>query len=306
MDLTNKNVIHIKKDGIEFLQFRKLLEYKDYINHAYSLGIDKNFRTARANKQELQKEEYEKAIEDYKNLSDAIGSEYTNLVKTNQEHTDCVKVVKEKINANIPDINTDEYEKTDGLITNQTRKLLSTTNADCILLLFFDPVKKVIGNTHSGWKGTLQRISAKTVKKMQEEFGCESKDIICCICPSIRKCHFEVEKDVKDLFEKEFQDLVELENLVEEKDSKDSKNLIKIDEVKSPISLGKIIEEKIPDKKWNIDTVLINQIILEKAGLRPENIIDSEICSVCNSNIIHSFRVEKEGYGLNTALIELK
>jgi copper oxidase (laccase) domain-containing protein len=47
-------------------------------------------------------------------------------------------------------------------------------------------------------------------------------------------------------------------------------------------------------------------MILEKIGLKKENIIDSGICSVCNSDIIHSFRVEKEGYGLNTALIGLK
>ena len=59
-------------------------------------------------------------------------------------------------------------------------------------------------------------------------------------------------------------------------------------------------------EKWHIDTVLINQIILEKAGLKKENIIDSKICSVCNPDLIHSYRVEKEGYGLSTALIEIK
>ena len=48
-DLSNEFVVHIKKNGIEYLQFRKLLEYSDIITHAYSLGIDKNFRTARAN-----------------------------------------------------------------------------------------------------------------------------------------------------------------------------------------------------------------------------------------------------------------
>ena len=69
------------------------------------------------------------------------------------------------------------------------------------------PVKKAIANTHSGWKGTIQRIAVKTVEKMIKEFECNPKDIICCICPSIRKCHFEVEKDVKDMFENEFKDL---------------------------------------------------------------------------------------------------
>ncbi len=51
---------------------------------------------------------------------------------------------------------------------------------------------------------------------------------------------------------------------------------------------------------------VINQIILEEKGLKKENIIDSKICSVCNSNLVHSYRVEKEEYGLETAIIELK
>ena len=279
MDLTNQNIIHKKVGKVEYIQFKKLLEYQDIITHAYSLGTDKNFRTARVNKEELTKEEYKEAIKDYKELCDVIGCDYKNLVKTNQEHTDCVKIVTKKIKKDEPDFNLIEYNKTDGLITNQPEKVLSTTNADCILLLFFDPVKKVIANSHSGWRGTLQRIGIKTVRKMKEEFNCNPKDIICCICPSIRKCHFEVDSDVKEKFEKEFQDIERI---------------------------SEIIEEKIPNKKWNIDTVLINQILLEREGLEKENIIDSGICSVCNSNLIHSYRVEKEGYGLNTALIELK
>ena len=71
MDLSNENVVHIKKDGIEFLQFRKLVEYKE-IRHAYTLGLDKNFRTAKANMVKLDEKEYEKAIADYKNICKEI------------------------------------------------------------------------------------------------------------------------------------------------------------------------------------------------------------------------------------------
>ena len=272
MDLSNENVVHIKKNGTEYLQFKKLLEYKDIISHAYSLGTAKNYRTSEDN--------YNKAIEDYKNLCKAIGSSEINLVKTNQAHTDTVKIVTQKFNSNKPDCNLKQYDKTDGLITNQKNLILATTNADCILLLFFDPVKKVIANTHSGWRGTLQRISVKTVLKMQKEFNCNPENIICCIAPSIRKCHFEVEEEVKNEFVKEFQDILQEKN--------------------------HWIVETVPNKKWNIDTVEINKILLCKQGLKEENIIDSGICSVCNSNIIHSYRVEKTGYGLNTAIIELK
>ena len=169
-------------------------------------------------------------------------------------------------------------KKTDGTITNKSNIILASTSADCILLLFFDPVKKVIANTHSGWKGTIQRIAVNTVRKMVQEYGCNPKDIICCICPSIRKCHFQVRKDVEKLFRDEFKDLQEI---------------------------NEIIEEEIPNETWKIDTVEINKLILKNAGLKPENIIDSGLCSVCNSNLIHSYRAEKEQFGLNSAVIEL-
>lgn len=280
-DLSNENVIHIKKDGIQYLQFRKLLEYDNIIKHAYSLGTSLNFRTAKANKEALPQNEYNKAIDSYKKICNSLNEDYINIVKTNQNHTDNVKSVNEKINKEFMDINLEEYKDTDGMITNKQNLMLSTTNADCILLLFFDPVAKTIANAHSGWKGTLKRISVKTVEKMIKEFNCKPENIICCICPSIRKCHFEVDKDVKEMFEKEFQDL-------------------QISE------LSDIMEKQKDKEKWNIDTVLINKMILEEKGLKPENIIDSGICSVCNSDLIHSFRVEKQGYGLNTALISLK
>ena len=280
-NLSNENIIHIIKDGLQYLQFRKLLEYDNIITHVYSLGTDFNFRTATANKEALPQNEYNKAIDSYNKICDALNVYYINIVKTNQNHTDNVKIIKRKINKEFMDINLEEYKDTDGMITNKQNLMLSTTNADCILFLFFDPVTKTIANVHSGWKGTLQRISVKTVEKMQREFNCKPENIICCICPSIRKCHFEVDRDVKEMFEKEYEDL--------------------------KISESTDIMEKQKDKeKWNIDTVLINKIILEQKGLKSENIIDSGICSVCNSDLIHSYRVEKQGYGLNTALISLK
>ena len=280
MDLSNENVIHVEKEGIQYLQFRKLLEYSDIITHGYSLGIDKNFRTARANKQKLPEQEAKKAIKDYENLGKCIDVKLNKMVKPNQAHTDKIQIVEKHILENEPDFNLEVYDKTDGLITNKKDIALATTNADCILLLFFDPVNKVIANVHSGWRGTIQRISVKTVQKMVNKFNCKPENIICCICPSIRKCHFEVENDVKEIFEKEFKDLKIEQN-------------------------NDIMEKQKDKEKWNIDTVLINKIILSNVGLKKENIIDSGICSICNKDLIHSFRAEKQGYGLNTALISL-
>ncbi len=280
MDLSNENVIHVEKEGIQYLQFRKLLEYSDIITHGYSLGIDKNFRTARANKQKLPEQEEKKAIKDYENLGKCIDIKLNKMVKPNQAHTDKIQIVEKHILENEPDFNLEVYDKTDGLITNKKDIALVATNADCILLLFFDPVNKVIANVHSGWRGTIQRISVKTVQKMVNKFNCKPENIICCICPSIRKCHFEVENDVKEIFEKEFKDLKIEQN-------------------------NDIMEKQKDKEKWNIDTVLINKILLKQEGLKQENIIDSGICSVCNSDLIHSYRVERQGYGLATALIKI-
>lgn len=273
MDLSNENVIHVKGEGIEYLQFRKLLEYSDLITHAYVLGLDKNFRTARLKNQKISEEEYELAVKSYKTLCNELNMDYNDIVKTCQAHTDKVRKIDKK---NIDGPNFSISEATDGLITDSKNIILSTTNADCILLIFFDPVKKVIANVHSGWKGTLQRISVKTVQKMQKEYGCKPEDIICCMCPSIRKCHFEVDRDVYEMFYNEFQDLSNLNNIIEEKGD-----------------------------KWHIDTILINITILKKLGLKAENIIDSGICSVCNKDIVHSFRAEGPNYGLSTAVVSL-
>lgn len=293
-DLSNENVIHIKDEKLEYLQFRKLLEYKDVVSHAYALGLDVGFKTTTINQKPATLERLELAKNSYKKLCSSIESDYAHIVQANQSHTDIIKIVDAKINKDEPDFSLAEEGIEDGLITNKKNFMLATTNADCILLLFFDPVKKVIANTHSGWRGTLQRISVKTVQKMIKEYGCHPQDIICCICPSIRKCHFEVDKDVKDMFQNEFYDLEET-------------RFIDIEENKEKtIHITDFIEEKIENTKWNIDTVLINKILLQKEGLNPENIIDSGICSVCNSDIVHSYRMEKKNYNTETAIIELK
>lgn len=276
MNLSNENILHVKKGDFEFLQFRKLLEYSDCLSHGYSLGINRNFRTGRVNGQKISNEEFSKAINDYNDFCNAVNLNYKNIIKTKQNHTDNIKTIEEKKNIDFPDI--ENYKDTDGLITTKKDLILTTTNADCILLLFFDPVKKVIANVHSGWKGTIKRISVKTVKKMKDEFGCMPKDIICAICPSIRKCHFEVDSDVYELFLNEFTDLKNFEEIAMKDDKKN---------------------------KWYIDTVAINKIILKNEGLLEENIIDSKICSVCNKYYIHSYRVEKENYGLSSAIISL-
>ena len=124
MDLSNDNVIHVKKGQVEYLQFRKLLEYKDIVTHAYTLGKNVNFRTAKANKEPLEKEIYKQNTQNYKDVCEKLGQNYINIVKCNQEHTKNVASVKEKVNKNEPDFNVEKYNSTDGLITNKKDKFM--------------------------------------------------------------------------------------------------------------------------------------------------------------------------------------
>ena len=155
------------------------------------------------------------------------------------------------------------------------------THSDNILIMFYDKNKNVIANVHSGWRGTFQKIAQKTVRKMKEEYNSNSEDIIACICPAIRVCHFEVDTDVKEECEKIF------------------KYTNRLDEI---IKRGRVFEEK---QKYNIDTILINKILLKEEGLKEENILDSGICSVCSSEKVHSRRVEGANFGVGSAVIAL-
>ena len=168
----------------------------------------------------------------------------------------------------------------DGLITDKENIALTSKNADCILFLFYDPVKKVIANVHSGWKGTFKKISEKTVNKMINNYKCNPEDILCFISPSIRKCHFEVDEDIKDLCADIF-------------------SFLPIEEF---IEIGEIKDDK---QKYMIDTVKINKLLLKQMGLKEKNIIDSEICSMCNKDIVHSARGEGEGFKRETLIVSL-
>ena len=268
MDLSNENVVHVKSNGIEYLQFIKLLEYPE-IKYAYVIGLDKNFEFYHSN------EEKNKITKNnFKEICTEFNLDYNNLVNVKQNHTDNIQIINNKINKDEPDFNL--YENTDGLITNKKGIVLSTKNADCILLAFYDPVKKVIANIHSGWRGTLQRISVKAVEKMRQEYGCNPEDIICCMSPSIGKDHFEVDEDVYKMFYEEFKELQNEDNIFEQNGD-----------------------------KWNIDTILINRKILAQKGLKEENIVDSGICSVCNKDIIHSYRANGENAGRATQIIAM-
>ena len=266
-DLSNDSIVYIKKDGLEYIQFKRLLEYKN-IKHCFTL---KPLDFASNVTYEMKKHEVE---ENLRVLSQEFGFNIDNICRPKQTHTDRV----EKVEDGDEGIYIKKFDNIDGLFTNKTNKVLMLGFADCTPLLFYDPVKKVIANIHSGWKGTVQSIGVRTVEKMIDEYTCKPEDIICCIGPHIRKCHFEVDKDVRDLFYNEFKNLEQIEEIITYNEKND---------------------------KYYIDTSQINKQILRNMGLKEKNIMDSNICTVCNSDICYSYRAEKELSGRAVTIIQL-
>ncbi|MBE6159541.1 MAG: peptidoglycan editing factor PgeF [Lactobacillales bacterium] len=207
-------------------------------------------------------------------LQNSLNYKFRKIVKSNQTHTNNVEVVTEE------NIN-DEFKDTDGLITNLKNVALITNLADCQGILLYDKEKQVIGNIHSGWKGTLNRIVKNAINLMISNYSCDPKNIEAYICPSIMKCCFEVDSDVKDLFIDEFKDI----------------------DINSCIELGDVKDNK---QKYYIDTISINKQVMMNSGLKEENIISADMCSKCNHELIHSHRSDGVNSGRNIALICLK
>ena len=156
----------------------------------------------------------------------------------------------------------------DGLITNKSNIALVTKSKDCNSIFIIDTKNKIIGNIHSGWKGTLHSIITIAINQMKEKYNSVSKDIKIVFNPSIRECCFEVDNDVYDLFIKKYKD----------------KSYYKKISNKYLINLVKIIKD---DAK--------------KLGIKEENIIDNNICTLCNRKLFNSHR--NNDIELNYALI---
>ena len=281
----NTNIEKITKDVIEFLNSNcynenivivqsedlKILQFKRLLEfknliHAFTL---KPLDFASNSTFDSMKEN---VIVNYKLLCKVLGVDYKNIVRSYQTHTNnVVKVEEEK------GIFPSKLMDVDGLVTKNKERFLSLVFADCTPLFLYDKEKNIIANIHSGWQGTVKKIAKEAVDKMINEFNSNPKDIICMIGPTIRKCHFEVEEDTKNKFTDSFKDIEEEEYIT-----------------------------KANDNKYYIDTVYLNKSMLNKCGIPKENIIDSNICTVCSSNLMHSFRAQKERAGRSTSIIGMQ
>ncbi len=266
-NLFNKETVIIKNENIRYMQFKKLLDYKN-IKHCFTL------KPLDVGSNDTYKEIKDIANKNYNDICNLLKLDSNNIVRPYQTHTNNVKKISGEVG-----IFPQELKDIDGLITQENNKILSLTFADCTPIYLYDKQKNIIGNIHSGWQGTIKKIAKHAIIQMKKEFNSNPKDIVCVIGPTIRKCHFEVQEDVKNKFYNTF-------------------NYMK--------NIDKIIEFNKNTNSYFIDTVEINKELLKEEGILEANIIDSKICTYCNSNIIHSYRKEGKQAGRNTALICLK
>ena len=148
----------------------------------------------------------------------------------------------------------------DALVTNEPKVLLSTFTADCVPSILYDPIKEVIAVVHSGWRGTVKKILAKTVLKLVEQFGVHPADLIATIGPSISLESFEVGDEVVEAFQKAGfpkEDIVWFNELT---------------------------------KKHHIDLWRANKLLLEEVGLLPQHIACSNKCTYINHEMFFSAR----------------
>ena len=221
----------------------------------------------------LVKEEKEKK-QIFNIISENFNFDTKNIIKTKQTHSNNIFEIK-NIEKNLVDI--------DGLITNYKNRALTISFADCICMMLYDPKNNVISNVHSGWKGTTKRIIQNAVYKMIKDYNCKVGNIICTIGPAIKKDHFIVNDDVTKIFEKELSDICKKNNIIERTDMTNEKGI-----------------------QYKVDNILANKILLREMGLLEKNILDCEICTVCDKEKFHSYRVEGKSFKKNLGFIMIK
>lgn len=275
---TNEQIPELKEQNhVPFLSF-PILEHSGLVSHAFSTrlgGVSKgDFQTM--NFSFTRGDDRDDVLENYQRMAGALGVERARMVLTYQTHTTNVRRVTEE-DAGKGILIERDYRDVDGLITNIPGITLVTFFADCVPLYFLDPIHKAIGLSHSGWRGTVNRMGKVTIEAMVREFGSCPEDIIACVGPSICQDCYEVGEEVAVEFKNTFDSLYYDDILLDKKNGKYHLNL------------------------WKA-----NEIILREAGIRKENLSITNICTYCNSELLFSHRKSAERRGNLCAFLCLK
>lgn len=251
------------------------LDAVPFVRHGFSTrlgGVSKG-TYASMNLSFTRGDEREAVITNFERFCSAIGVDHTDVVISAQEHHTVVHAAT-RADRGRGVARERGYTDVDGLMTNEPGVVLCTQYADCVPLFFVDPVKRVVATAHSGWKGTVAQIGAVTVQRMTEVYGCDPKDLLAGIAPSIGPCCFEVDEPVASAF----------------------------------AALSFADDTVIRDDgngKFHVDLWETNRRILLSAGLPPENITVTDLCTKCHHNTFWSHRVTGNDRGSLAAFIAI-
>lgn len=247
-------------NGVPYISYR-ILDDIPWLKNAVSTrlgGVSKDYLASMNlgfNRGDLD----ENVIRNHEIFANVIGVNPKNIVTGNQTHTTNVKVVtKDDCGKGI--YRDRNYTDIDGLITNEKGIVLATYYADCAPLLIVDTKNKAIGLSHSGWRGTVGKIGKVTIEKMGELYGTKPEDIVACIGPSICQKCYEISEEVAVQFKEAF-----------------------------PDNIKEILIDK-GNGKYQLDLWECNRINFKEAGVLPENIKVTDICTCHNTDVLFSHR----------------
>jgi polyphenol oxidase len=211
----------------------------------------------------------------------AIGAEQMQIVTLRQIHSDVAHRVKVASAAN-------EALQGDALLTRDPGILLVVQTADCIPILLADTKRHAIAAIHSGWRGTLKRIAAKTLGRMHMELGTQAEDVIAALGPGIGRCCYEVGSDVARDFNAQFRDArAWFDGPFDALASGES------DPNWLPWLTRKPPGHAPPPLRVHLDLLAANRAILTDAGVRAARISVSSLCTACRSDLLFSYRRER-------------
>ena len=265
-----------EKNHVPYIQFKNL-SATGIVKHGFStrkggvsIGIfssmNLNFKRG---------DDPDAVLENYRRMAAALNMRVEDMVLSDQTHTTNVRVITEEDRGK-GILKPQDYSDVDGMITNVPGIVLVTSYADCVPLYFVDPVRKAIGLSHSGWKGTVGHIGQKTVWKMHEVYGSEPKDIVAAIGPSICQSCYEVSDDVAEAFRANF----------------------------TADEAADILLDK-GNGKYQLDLWKANWYVLTDAGILPEHLSVTDLCTACHPDLLWSHRKTNGQRGGLSAFLSL-
>ncbi len=166
------------------------------------------------------------------------------VIQGHQVHGDRIAVIDK------PGLTRADLEGYDSFICKLPGVAIGVRTADCVPILLYDPVQRVVAAVHSGWKGTVLKISLKTIRLMERDFGCRPADLRAVIGPAIGPNSFQVGPEVVDKFRNTGFPMTQIWSFRGESDG-------------SPMSGG-----------HHIDLYTANRWILEESGVRDIQVFD--------------------------------